>query len=125
MMRGLIAVLCLIGLTGYSHLVDTVTLKPKKVYGKEAKVISYLLDNYHFRKIGFTDSLSSVVFDAYLNELDPSRTYFLESDIRSFEPYRFKIDDFVQSENVNVAFAIYKVFKERYMAQMEFASTEP
>ncbi len=119
-MRGLVAILCLVSFTGHSFPVDTVTLKPKKVYGKEAKVISYLLDNYHFRKIGFTDSLSSVVFDAYLSELDPSRTYFLESDIKSFEPFRFKIDDLVHQENVEVAFSIYKVFKERYMAQMDY-----
>jgi carboxyl-terminal processing protease len=119
-MKGLIAVLSLITLLGYGRTMDTVSLKPKKVYGKEAKVISYLLDNYHFRKIGFTDSLSSVVFDAYLRELDPSRTYFLESDIKSFEPFRFKIDDFVHSENVDVAFSIYKVFKERYTKQMDY-----
>jgi carboxyl-terminal processing protease len=120
MMRGLIALFLLIGVSAYSNQGDTTSLVPKKVYGKEAKVISYLLDNYHFRKIGFTDSLSSIVFDAYLSELDPSRTYFLESDIKAFEPYRFKIDDYVNQENVDVAFSIYKVFKMRYMTQMDY-----
>jgi carboxyl-terminal processing protease len=119
-MRALITVLTFLCLMGFGHPGDTTALKPKKVYGKEAKVISYLLDNYHFRKIGFTDSLSSAVFDAYLNELDPSRTYFLESDIKSFEPFRFKIDDYIAQENVDVAFSIYKVFKERYLAQMDY-----
>jgi carboxyl-terminal processing protease len=120
-MRGLIFVFLLITYAGWGMpAADTVTLKAKKVYGKEAKVISLLLDNYHFRKIGFNDSISSVVFDAYLHELDPSRTYFLESDIRSFEPYRLKIDDLVNDENVDVAYSIYKVFKQRYMAQMDY-----
>jgi len=123
-MRGLIAFLCLSVAFSFGRSIDTVTLKPKKVYGKEAKVISYLLDNYHFRKIGFTDSLSSVVFDAYLRELDPSRTYFLESDIKSFELYRFKIDNLISDENVDVAFSIYKVFKDRYMAQMDYVLKE-
>lgn len=120
-MRGLVLVFLLItSLARGMAEADTVSLKAKKVYGKEAKVISLLLDNYHFRKIGFNDSISSVVLDAYLRELDPSRTYFLESDIRAFEPYRFKIDDMVNAENVDVAFSIYKVFKLRYMAQMDY-----
>ena len=119
-MRALITILSFLFLSASAISYDTTSLKAKKVYGKEAKVISYLLDNYHYRKIGFTDSLSSVVLEAYLSELDPSRSYFLESDIKSFEPYRFKIDDYVQQENVDVAYSIYKVFKERYMAQMDY-----
>jgi carboxyl-terminal processing protease len=120
-MRGLAIIFTLVTYVGWGMpTIDTVSLKPKKVYGKEAKVISLLLDNYHFRKIGFNDSISSVVFDAYLRELDPSRTYFLESDIRSFEPYRLKIDNLINDENVDVAFSIYKVFKQRYTTQMEY-----
>lgn len=99
---------------------DTVSLKAKKVYGKEAKIISNLLDRYHYRRIGFTDSLSSVVLDAYVQSLDPSRSYFLEGDIKSFEPYRFKIDDFVNAERVDVAYTIFKVFKSRYVEQMDY-----
>jgi carboxyl-terminal processing protease len=124
-MRGLVIVFALIAYVGWGMPVaDTTTLKAKKVYGKEAKVISLLLDNYHFRKIGFNDSISTVVFDAYLRELDPSRTYFLESDISSFQPYRLKIDDLINDENVDVAFAIYKVFKQRYMTQMDYVITK-
>lgn len=119
-MRGLVFVFVLVTYVVWGTPVDTVTLKAKKVYGKEAKVISLLLDNYHFRKIGFNDSISSVVFDAYLRELDPSRTYFLESDVRAFEPYRLKIDNLIGDENVDVAFEIYKVFKQRYLNQMDY-----
>ena len=114
------ALLFLFTILVYGENSDTVKLEPKKVYGKEAKVISYLLENAHFRKLGFNDSLSSVVLDSYLEQLDPNRSYFLESDVKSFEPYRFKLDDFVQQENVDVAFTIYKVFKQRYIAQMDY-----
>ena len=123
-MRGLLVILLLINVLAFGSPADTVLLKPKKFYGKEAKVISGLLDNFHFRKIGFNDSLSSVVLNTYLNELDPSKTYFLESDIRSLEPFRYKIDDYIEKENVDVAFSIYAVFKSRYMAQMEYVLSE-
>ena len=45
--------------------IDTTQIKSKPVFGKEARVISYLLDNNHYRKIRFNDSLSSIVFDAF------------------------------------------------------------
>lgn len=99
--------------------VDTTQLRAKPVSGKEARVISYLLDNNHYRKIRFNDSLSSVVFDAFFKELDNSKIYFLASDIQSFEKYRFKLDDLTRAEDVTPAFEIYKVFRERYRARLK------
>jgi len=48
---------------------DTTELKPKPVYGKEAKVVAYILDNNHYRKIQLNDSLSSVILDEYVKNL--------------------------------------------------------
>ena len=79
---------------------DTTQLSPKAVFGKEARVISYLLDNNHYRRIKFGDSLSSVVFDKYFTELDNGKIYFLASDIASFEKYRTQLDDLTRGENV-------------------------
>ena len=55
-------------------IADTVRLKPNPVYGKEAKVIAYLLDNNHYRKITLNDSLSSVILDKYIRNLDNNKT---------------------------------------------------
>jgi hypothetical protein len=41
--------------TGLASVVDSLTLKPKPVYGKEARVVSYILDNNHYRKIRLND----------------------------------------------------------------------
>ena len=98
---------------------DTAQVKLKPVFGKEARVVSYLLDNNHYRKIHFNDSLSSVVFDAYFKELDNNKFYFLASDIQSFEKYRLVLDDLTRAENVAPAFEIYKVFQERYRTRLK------
>src|SRR5262245_1879501 len=90
---------------------DTTQVRPKPVFGKEAQVVSYLLDNNHYRKIRFNDSLSSVVFDSYFNELDNSKVYFLASDLQAFAKYRLKLDDMTRSKDINPAFEIYKVFQ--------------
>lgn len=99
---------------------DTVELKPKSVYGKEAKVISAILDNNHYRKIKLNDSLSAAILDRYINELDNSKSYFLASDIKSFERYKYVIDDLTRNESVVPAFEIYKVFSERYQQRLDY-----
>ncbi len=107
--------------SGYGFAPDTTQLRPKPVFGKEARVVSYLLDNHHFRRLKFNDSLSAIVLDSYFQELDNSKIYFLESDIRSFDVYRPKLDDLTRSENVTPAFVIYSVFQQRYRTRLQYA----
>ncbi|MEZ4972543.1 MAG: carboxy terminal-processing peptidase [Cyclobacteriaceae bacterium] len=99
---------------------DTSTLQPKKVYGKEARVISYILDNNHYRRIKLNDSLSSAILDKYIEDLDNNRTYFLASDIKGFDKYRYSIDDLTREEDVSPAYVIYDVFQKRYHERMSY-----
>jgi carboxyl-terminal processing protease len=99
---------------------DTTELKPKAVYGKEARVVSFILDNNHYRRIKLNDSLSSAILAQYIKELDNSKTYFLASDIQSFDRYRFALDDLIKSENVTPAYEIYKVYEKRYRERLDY-----
>jgi carboxyl-terminal processing protease len=110
----------LIQFTASASPADTTQLRAKEVYGKEAKVIAYILDNNHYRKIQLNDSLSSAILDGYVNNLDNNKTYFTAKDIASFEKYRFKIDDMTKAENVDPAFDIYTVFKNRFDERMAY-----
>jgi len=101
-------------------LPDTTVLKPKPVYGKEAKVIAYILDNNHYRKIQLNDSLSAVILDEYIKNLDNSKTYFTAQDLASFEKYRYQLDDLTRAENVDPAYEIYAVFKNRFDERMDY-----
>jgi carboxyl-terminal processing protease len=110
---------------GAFSLSDTTSqLKPKPVYGKEAKVIAYILDNNHYRKIHFNDSLSSVVLDQYVKGLDNNRSYFTQDDLKAFEVYRNQIDDLTKAENVEPAYAIYNVFKKKFDERMNYVTTK-
>lgn len=122
MIKRVLIVFVLVGLyhLTFSTPADTVELKPKAVFGKEARVISYILDNNHYRKIKLNDSLSAAILDRYITELDNSKSYFLASDIRSFDRYKFAIDDLTRNENVTPAFEIYKVFRLRYKERMDY-----
>jgi carboxyl-terminal processing protease len=99
---------------------DTTTLRSKPIYGKEAKVVAYILDNNHYRKILLNDSLSSVILSEYIKNLDNNKTYFTSQDIASFEKYRFVIDDLTKAENVEPAFDIYRVFKKRFDERLNY-----
>ena len=69
--------LCVVLLTSQLALgsgADTTLLKSKPVYGKEAKVITYILDNNHYRKINLDDSLSSVILHDYIKARDNNKT---------------------------------------------------
>jgi carboxyl-terminal processing protease len=98
---------------------DTVLLA-KPVYGRQAKVVSYLLENSHYRKLLLNDSLSSVILDAYLQTLDNNKLYFRASDIAIFEQFRYAIDDLTKQEDVSPGFFIYKVFRNRFHERMDY-----
>jgi carboxyl-terminal processing protease len=101
---------------------DTVRLKPKTVYGKEAKVVAYILDNNHYRRITLNDSLSSVILDNYILNLDNNKTYFTAKDLMAFEKYRRNIDDMTREENVDLAYEIYAVFRQRFNERMKYVT---
>ncbi len=99
---------------------DTTQLKPKSIYGKEAKAVITILDNNHYSKLNMNDSLSSVILDAYFHSLDNNKTYFLASDLANFEKYRFQIDNLTRAENVSPAYEIYSVFHTRFEQRMDY-----
>ncbi len=99
---------------------DTTQLKPKAIYGKEAKSVVAILDNNHYRKLNLNDSLSSVILDEYFKSLDNNKTYFMASDLAGFEKYRFQIDNLTRAENVSPAYEIYAVFRSRFEQRMEY-----
>src|SRR5690606_16245935 len=83
---------------------------------------AYILDNNHYRKISLNDSLSSVILDEYILSLDNNKTYFTSADVTRFEKYRTKIDDLTREENVDVAYEIYALFRERFNERMEYVT---
>jgi len=99
---------------------DTTKLKAKPIYGKEAKVIAYILDNNHYRKISLNDSLSATILTEYIKSLDNNKQYFTASDLAGFEKYRYSIDDLTRSENVDAAFEIFAVFRTRFKERMDY-----
>jgi len=74
------------------HNIDTnKVIVPEETYKRISQVITNFIGNYHYKKQALNDSLSSVIFNEYLDMLDNNKQYFLKSDIDGFEKYRFQL----------------------------------
>jgi carboxyl-terminal processing protease len=91
--------------------------------------VAGLLEQYQYRHIPIDERLSPVVLDRYLETLDSQHSYFLASDIAGFDRWRLKFGDMVHTGEIDPAFLIFNVFRQRNRERMEFAlkllTTEP
>lgn len=99
-------------------------LKPSISQEKVETLVAKLLTTYHYRKVQLNDSLSSVVWNNYLKEVDNNKTYLLASDVASFEKYRYQIDDALINGDLTAAYSLYNVFRKRYQERAEFIKQE-
>lgn len=81
------------------------------------ELISYVLERGHYEPKEVNDSFSSNVFDDFIEVIDPTKRYFLQSDIDEFEKYRFMIDDEIR--NTDITF--FNVVYQRLMVRMQEA----
>jgi len=73
----------------------------------------YWLRFGHYSPKELDDAYSSRVFDAYIKVLDPNKAYFTQEDMDGFEKYRTKLDDLIKKRDVEVAFDIFKLYRQR------------
>ncbi|MGI9316232.1 MAG: carboxy terminal-processing peptidase [bacterium] len=85
------------------------------------KLINYLIDKSHYRAVDLDDEFSAEVLDAYLEQLDPSKSFFLHSDIDQFSRLKAEFDDFIRDGTLKPAFAIFSIFRTRVEQRIEFA----
>ncbi len=103
---------------------DSTQIEPKPYYGEEAKLITQILDTYHYKRMKLNDSLSSVILDEYVDVLDNNHSYFLASDMKDFEKYRYSIDDMLRDGDIQFAFDIYNVFSERFRDRVDYVNNQ-
>lgn len=89
------------------------TLSPNLQQAIASVHVVQLLSRSHYRKLPLDQASMEKVFDRYLDRLDPNRSFFLQSDIKEFEPYRKKLGDSLRSGDLNPAFAIFNRYHER------------
>ena len=102
--------------TVYANLNEKLPeLSPLQEHSQTTAEIVSRLRHQHYQRhhIGMNDALSSMVLDRYIESLDSEKSFFLASDIKEFEKYRYTLDDALRRGNVKPAYDIYNRFDER------------
>ena len=79
-----------------------------------------LLKRHHYNKPPLNDERSEKIYQGYLKMLDPSRSYFIASDIAEFDQWRTRFDDLLKNGDLQPGFAIYKRHLERLQSRLPF-----
>ncbi|PNQ75470.1 tail-specific protease [Hanstruepera neustonica] len=81
------------------------------------QVITYVLERGHFDPKDMDDAFSAEVYSDYLDQIDPLKQYFYQSDIKEFEKYKTEIDD--QLKALDISF--FNLTHDRLMQRIEEA----
>jgi carboxyl-terminal processing protease len=100
---------------------ESPTLEQSDRHAKVSRLVTTLFERSHYRQIRVDDSVSSRVLDRYIEVMDGNRQYFLASDIKGFEKYRYELDDAVKRGELAPIFDIYGVYVERTRQRLDFA----
>ena len=71
------------------------------------------IGRHHYQPANIDDDLSAQIFTQYLDALDPSRAYLLQTDIDYFNRYRTTLDDHLRRDDAGPAFEIFNIYRKR------------
>lgn len=100
---------------------EQVTFKPTLEQRLRSNLATKFLANWHYKDTRLDDDLSKKIFKGYLDLLDPNYSFFLASDIESFEPFRLHLDDALQHSDPTPAYEMFNVYVERVKERVAFA----
>ncbi|WP_264511193.1 carboxy terminal-processing peptidase [Flavobacterium sp. N1719] len=64
------------------------------------ELLTYVIEKGHYNPANIDDTFSKGVYKEYIDALDPSKRFFLQSDIDEFSKYETKIDDQILSRDL-------------------------
>ncbi|SNR53714.1 carboxyl-terminal processing protease [Maribacter sedimenticola] len=76
-------------------------------------LISYVLEKGHYEPKDLNDDFSVNVFEDFIDVIDPTKRYFIASDIKEFEKYKYQIDDEIKNTDITFFNLVYERLMER------------
>ncbi len=77
------------------------------------ELLSFVLEKGHFSPIELNDTFSKKAYASYIQLLDPTKRYFIQSDINEFQKYENSIDDMIRSKDLAFFDLTYKRLMQR------------
>lgn len=64
------------------------------------ELLTMVLERGHYSPVAIDDAFSKKVYAKYLENIDPTKRFFLQSDIEEFSKYETKIDDMIKNKDL-------------------------
>lgn len=77
------------------------------------EVVKYVVEKGHYKKISIDDNLSENLYHSFIKQLDNQKRFFLKSDIREFEKYKYLLDDQIKEYDLSFFNLVYQRSKIR------------
>nr|WP_315199728.1 carboxy terminal-processing peptidase [uncultured Flavobacterium sp.] len=99
------------------------------------ELLMFVIDKGHYNPVAIDDDFSKGVYKEYIEALDPSKRFFLQSDINEFSKYELELDDQLTNKDLTFFNLTYdrlmlrmaegnKIFKEVLSTPFEYKSDE-
>ena len=79
------------------------------------ELLTFVLEKGHYSPVELNDDFSKKVYSKYLNNIDPTKRFFLQSDIDEFSKYETQIDDMIKNKDLT----FFNLTNSRLLQRME------
>ena len=109
----------------FAYSLETLEQTPYPTASKShpsiARQINKLIRNSHYKKPRLNDAFSETILNRFIDQLDPSKSFFLKEDIEQFQSLKHEFDDYVKLGILDPAYAIFRIFRTRVDQRIQFA----
>ena len=86
-----------------------------------SRLASRFITSYHYHRQDLDDDMSSRIFDQYLKQLDPNRSFFTADDIADLERYRDYLSDAIRQAELEPAYDMFNRYARRVAERTDHA----
>ncbi|MCU4188988.1 carboxy terminal-processing peptidase [Flavobacterium sp. HXWNR29] len=79
------------------------------------ELLTFVLEKGHYSPVEINDNFSKKVYAKYLDGIDPTKRFFLQSDIDEFSKYETQIDDMIKNKDLT----FFNLTNSRLLQRME------
>ncbi|WP_317928739.1 carboxy terminal-processing peptidase [Halioxenophilus sp. WMMB6] len=96
--------------------------EPIRITESQSQTLAEIIDTLsskHYRVQRVNNNLSEKYYENLLSNLDPSKAFFLASDINGFDRYKTKLDDHLREGDLSPGYEIYNTYRDRVESRLE------
>ena len=84
------------------------------------EIVKYVVEKGHYNNIEINDNLYEKLYQSFIDQLDSQKRFFLKSDIKIFEKYKYKLDDQIKDYDLSFFNLVFETIKIRFDEVQEY-----